>query len=171
MKRTQRCADRLRRRFASSVERTLRAGVLLFVGASVSWGANFYWNNGSGDGRWSNPANWTAGALPGADDTANFANQCPDAPQQITLDTNAWLSAITCTASGNRSFRITPQSGEFIRLNATYPLGGTSAEGVDLTIDAPILTGNGYLRVTRSGGATTLNASVGPLPEKVQAVI
>lgn len=144
------------------VSKSLVLAIAALTTASLT-AANRKWSNGSGDSRWSNPANWSAGIVPTIADAADLGDECPNEPQNIILDDDIWLQQIRCFATGDRHYTITPESGQTINFtNSAYSISGDANRTVDLTINADINTSVAYLRVYSYGRSTTLNGAIRP---------
>jgi hypothetical protein len=65
------------------------AGLMVFTSA---WAADVKWENSTGNGLWSDPANWNGGALPGEGDVAVIGSN-------VTLDTDATVSKVSLSNS------------------------------------------------------------------------
>src|SRR5688500_11070077 len=65
-------ASRTVRSWRSIGRRLALAVFASFAVSSATHAVSIDWNNSSGDGRWNNPANWSAGIVPSGGDDAAF---------------------------------------------------------------------------------------------------
>ena len=113
--------------------------VLLCLHPSAAYAATITWTDGGGDGLWSNTANWSTNAVPGAGDTAVFngtsvANATVDASYAGTVAAIQLNSGYTGTVTLARNL---------------------TTQGV--TLSAGTFTISGYT-LTLSGGSVTVNS-------------
>src|SRR4051812_23415964 len=57
--------------------------------AQTAWGVSVDWTNGSGDGKWTTPGNWSTNAVVSGGDDATFINPVAG-PANITGDVPAF---------------------------------------------------------------------------------
>lgn len=140
---------------AGTVTGTLAAGNVFVGGTAIpaddmtQEGANltfnvevsYNWTGAAGDNLWSNPANWSGNAVPGADSEVTIPLAATD-NKTITLNTAATVASLTITG---------PASG-------TATLALTSAEGGSLTVSGQMLT-TGNVTVTQRADITVNGAT------------
>ena len=103
-----------------SAQGTARLGFLLLICSVVvrasSFAATATWSGAGGDYLWSNPANWTGGALPGATDDVVI-----DVPGDVTVRMNAPHTTVR-SLQCQESFFL--ESGPFTVTNGTSVVNG-----------------------------------------------
>jgi len=138
--------------------------ICLFVMVVLSnriYGATRYWDNGGVDNNWSNPINWTSDTPPVTGDTVKLENSAPDEAQIINLDTDVSLSAIQCSATGDRNYTIETSNNSKITITGTYDVDASTMK-VDLIFDVDILVSGVEIRFYRSpNGTIIVNGEIG----------
>ncbi len=131
---------------------------------------NVTWDNGSADGLWSTPANWTTDAVPAGSDNAMFDTT---SLSDCTIDTTAMPGSITIgagytgTITQSGSYAVVINNGTWHQSNGTFAAGsGSLYLGGTLNLGGGTFTAaGGYIDVnstfTLSGGAFT--ASTGTM--------
>ena len=66
--------------------------IAAFATFASAWAANVTWNNSTGNGQWSDPENWTGGALPGEGDVAVIGSN-------VTLDADTTVYGVSLSGS------------------------------------------------------------------------
>jgi len=124
------------------MKRIIVSGFLLTL-VSVCHPAVITWDGEAGDGRWSNPINWSGNLLPGPSDEIVLDNSIAGASYIVTLPD------ITVTVS---RILISPLAGNEIIL--LLPVSNT------LNADAFVTTGSGYVFTIDAGGIFINNGKV-----------
>ena len=127
-------------------------------------GAINSWGNGGGGGLWSNPANWTGGALPqSGDGVARFGGSANGGT--VTLDASASVEEIDLDNSGGGGYAIAALPGQTLTLSSTNGaaseclinvLSGIHVIAAPLALASP---GN-LVNVTNPADSLTISGSV-----------
>lgn len=147
-----------------TAKRLVIACALALLGAAGPAAAGVkYWDHGGTDDRWSNPTNWNNNTAIASNDNPTVRNtECPDSPQTILLDMDAFITFFSITATGNRHVTINTDNGSALIFSNGNGIYG--ARGVDVTIHSAIKMSSTGMTIDRSDRAVTLNGNIGPAP-------